>query len=265
MEKFIKIQDKNLFLLNGDLLGLAEVQLWIGRPDGPADDDDVKVAARRNEDRKTNALLGTEAMDLKASENFPGWFEVDTNNWPVGIYRFNIHSRANIPAPNGTKLQNLRDLQYSWPKFSDDDLLNLPENQKEFLYLEKNKRGFCMRIEKKSDGEIKPAGDGKDWISNWPEIKKETKKHMQEKIIKTKNPKGIIGIISLLIVVVLAALWMAYLMRHNWFNVPNITENPGSTGNPSVQKDVPAQLDDLRNQMKTITDKKDKEINDALK
>lgn len=79
------------------------------------------------------------------------------------------------------------------------------------------------------------------------------------KIQKTKNPKGFIGLIALLVVVVIAALWMAYLMRHNWFSAPNIT------GNPSEQKDVPAQLDDLRVQMKDITDKKDKEINDALK
>lgn len=85
------------------------------------------------------------------------------------------------------------------------------------------------------------------------------------KIQKTKNPKGIIGLISLLIVVVIAALWMAYLMRHQWFSTPNITEGLGTSGNSSVQKDVPAQLDDLRTQMKNITDKKDKEINDALK
>ena len=83
--------------------------------------------------------------------------------------------------------------------------------------------------------------------------------------MKHKNPKGIVGLISLLIVVVIAALWMAYLMRHNWFSVPNITGNPSTTGNSNVQKDVPVQLDDLRNQMKNITDEKDKEINNALK
>lgn len=259
MENFIKIQDKNLFLLSTELLGLLEAQLWIGRPDGPADDEDEKVFARRNEDRKINAILGIEAVDLKASEKYTGWFEVDTSVWPAGIYRFNIHSRVNVQAPNGTELQDLRDLQYSWPKFSDEDLLNLPEDQKEFLYLERNKRGFCMRIKKTENGELKPAGDGKEWITNWPEIKKEVEEHLAEKIQGTKNPKGIIGLISLLVVVVLAALWMVYLMRHNWFKTPNIT------GNTNEQKNVPAQLDDLRNQMKDITDKKDKEINDALK
>jgi hypothetical protein len=262
MEKFIKIQDKNLFLLNAELLGLPEAQLWIGRPDGPADDDDQKVAERRRDDKKINSILGIEAVDLKVSENFPGWFEVDTSSWPAGIYRFNIHSRMNVQAPNGTELQDMRDLEYSWPKFSDEYLLRLPEEQKEFLYLEKNKRGFCMRIEKTTDGELKPAGDGKEWIANWPEIKKETIKHMQEKIIQTKNPKGIVGIISLLIVVVLAALWMAYLMRHNWFGAPSITGNPGEK---TELKNVPVQLDDLRANMKNITDQKDKEINDALK
>ncbi len=191
MENFIKIQDKNLFLLSAELLGLPEARLWIGRPDGPADDEDVEVAARRMEDKRTNPVLGIEAMNLGESEKFPGWFEMDTANWP--------------------------------------------------------------------------AGDGKEWIANWPKIKKETEKHMQEKIIQTKNPKGIVGLIALLGVVILAALWMAYLMRHNWFGTPNITGNPSVSENSSAQKDVPAQLDDLRVQMKDIADKKDKEINDALK
>lgn len=252
MENFIKIQDKNLFLLSIEILGLSEAQLWIGKADGPADDEDQKVAQRREEDKRANSILGIEAMDLKASEKFPGWFEVETSAWPAGIYRFNIHSRANVHAPNGTELQNSRDLEYSWPKFSDEDILNLPEDQKEFLYLEKNKRGFCMRIEKMEDGELKPAGDGQNWIANWLEIKKEVAKHMEEKMRETKNPKGFIGLIALLIVVVLAVLWIAYLMRHDWFGAPNIT------GNPSEQKDVPAQLDDLRVQIKTLPTKKTK-------
>ena len=86
-----------------------------------------------------------------------------------------------------------------------------------------------------------------------------------EKFVKiqgAKNPKGIVGIISLLIVVVIAALWMAYLMRHNWFGAPSITGKPGEQ---TELKNVPAQLDDLRDNLKNITDKKDKEINDALK
>jgi len=262
MEKFIKIQDKNLFLLSVELLGLSEAQLWIGRPDGPADDDDAEVAVRRREDKKTNPILGIEAADLRASEKYSGWFEVDTASWPAGIYRFNIHSRTNVQAPNGTELKSVRDLQYSWPKFSDEYLQNLDEEQKKFLYLEKNKRGFCMRIEKIKEGELKSAGDGKVWIANWPEIKKESEDHIKEKINATKNPKGIVGIISLLIVVVIAALWMAYLMRHNWFGAPSITGNPGEK---TELKDVPVQLDDLRANMKNITDQKDKEINDALK
>jgi hypothetical protein len=80
--------------------------------------------------------------------------------------------------------------------------------------------------------------------------------------MKHKNPKGIVGLISLLIVVVIAALWMAYLMRHNWFGAPSIT---GNSGEKTELKNVPVQLDDLRANMKNITDKKDKEINDALK
>ncbi|MFA4817538.1 MAG: hypothetical protein WC608_02295 [Parcubacteria group bacterium] len=258
MGNFIKVQDKNLFLLNAEPLGLPEAQLWIGKADGPADDEDQRVAKERVESTEKGEIYGIEAVDLKASENFSGWFEIDTSAWPVGIYRFNIHGRAGVSAPNGTVLQNSRDLQYSWPKFSDEDLLNLPEDQKEFLYLEKNKRGFCMRIEKKEDGELKPAGDGKNWIANWPEIKQEVENHMKEKIMEAKNPKGIVGLISLLIVVVIAALWMAYLM-----NKQNLGISKDEKG--AENKGAQEQLDDLRTEMKSITDKKDKEIYDALK
>jgi len=60
--------------------------------------------------------------------------------------------------------------------------LNLSDEQKQFLYLERNKAGFCIRIEILEDGEIKPVGDGLEWIDGWPELKKESEKHYEEKI-----------------------------------------------------------------------------------
>ena len=63
MNDFIKIYDKNLFLLNMELLGLNEAQLWIGWPDGPTDDDDEKVLQRRAEDKRMNPILGIEAVN----------------------------------------------------------------------------------------------------------------------------------------------------------------------------------------------------------
>lgn len=162
MKEFIKIENKDLFLLNTELLGLKEAQLWIGRPEGPIDDDDEKVAVRRLEDKEINPVLGIEATDLVESEKYPSWFEVDTSNWPAGIYRLMLHSKAGIQAPNGTKLSpQSRDLQYSWPIFPDEYLKNLSEDLKKFLYLEPNKRGFCIRVEITLRREIKPAGN---WI-----------------------------------------------------------------------------------------------------
>lgn len=178
MEDFIKIQDKNLFLLNKDLLGLDEAQLWIGpNPDGPLDNDDERVLRERkeveeNKDKENQRISGVEAVDLSESKNYPGWFEVNTTNWMPGIYRFNIHSKAGVQAPLGTPLRNIRDGQYSWPNFSDECLLSLSDEQKKFLYLERNKAGFCMRIEICADGEIKSAGDGLEWINKWIELKK---------------------------------------------------------------------------------------------
>lgn len=189
MESFIKIQDKNLFLLNVEILGLGEAQLWIGpNPDGPSDNDDQRVLAERQKakDNLGQRISGIEAVDLKESQRFPGWFEVDTSSWISGIYRFNIHSKRDIQASNGTPLRGIRDGEYSWPNFPDDFLLNLPNEQKQFLYLEKNKAGFCMRIEISEDGEIEPAGDGLEWINRWPELKEEIQNYYEEKI-KQKN------------------------------------------------------------------------------
>lgn len=185
MESFIKIQDKNLFLLNFEILGLSEAQLWIGpNPDGPLDNDDQRVLAERQKvkDNLEQRISGIEAVDLKESQHFPGWFEVDTSAWVSGIYRFNIHSKSGVEAPNGTPLRTIRDGEYSWPNFSDVFLLNLLDEQKQFLYLERNRAGFCMRIEISEDGEIKPAGDGLEWIGRWPELKEESEKHYEEKI-----------------------------------------------------------------------------------
>lgn len=188
MKEFIKIKNKNLFLLNTELLGLEEAQLWIGpSPEGPTDNNDERVLKERAEeemkkDEPSHRISGIEAVDLLESEKFPGWFEVDTSDWQPGIYRFNIHSKAYVQSPKGTPLRPIRDGQYSWPGFSDEDLMNFSDEQKSFLYLEKNKAGFCMRIEKMEDGEIRPAGDGQQWIKNWPEIKKEVERHHADKV-----------------------------------------------------------------------------------
>ena len=98
-----------------------------------------------------------------------------------------IHSKANVKAPNGTELKQMRDLQYSWPVFSDDYLINLSEEQKRFLYLEKNKRGFCIRLKIDSERNIEPAGDGPEWVPRWLEIKKEVDKHINSKIDETQQ------------------------------------------------------------------------------
>jgi hypothetical protein len=188
MENFIKIQDKNLFLLNKELLGLDEAQLWIGpNPDGPTDNNDQRVLKERakeeeNKNKPGHRISGIEAVNLAESKNFPGWFEVNTNDWQTGIYRFNIHGKPYVQAPKGTELRPIRDGQYSWPNFSDKFLLNLPDEQKQFLYLEKNQAGFCIRIEITEGREIRPAGDGIGWINKWPEIKKESEAHYKEKI-----------------------------------------------------------------------------------
>ncbi len=188
MKEFIKVQGKNLFLLSVELLGLKEAQLWIGpSAEGPTDNNDERVLKERAKEEKNKGeqghrISGIEAVDLLEGKNFPGWFEVDTSNWEPGIYRFNIHSKAYIQSPVGTPLRPIRDGQYSWPGFSDEDLMNLPDEQRSFLYLERNKAGFCMRIEKKESGEIKPAGDGREWIKDWPEIKKQVEKHHADKV-----------------------------------------------------------------------------------
>ncbi len=193
MEEFIKIQDKDLFLLHTDLLGVPEAQLWIGTtPDSPTDNDDERVLRdrARAELEKMQAgwrISGIEAVNLSQSTRFPNWFEVNTKNWAPGVYRFNIHSRPYIKAPHGTELRPIRDGQYSWPYFSDEYLRNLSDAQKQFLHLGSNKAGFCMRIEITNDRDIKPMGNGVEWIPQWPQIKKEIEEHYKEKMQQVKK------------------------------------------------------------------------------
>ena len=156
MDDLIKIQAKNLFLLNKDLLGLDEAQLWIGKADGPSDDDDKRVQREREEAKTKGEIYGIEAVDLKSKD---GWFEVDVQNWPAGVYRLMLHGKAGIKAPNGTELKNERDLEYFWPKISEETLKELSEEQKKFIYREKNGRGFCFRIKINENREIIPAGE----------------------------------------------------------------------------------------------------------
>ena len=194
MKEFIKVIGKDLFLLSTELLGLPEAQLWIGPlPDGPLDNNDERVLEERIRELESQGpgqrISGIEAVNLTESEKYSGWFEVDTSNWVQGIYRFNIHSKAYIQAPKGTPLRPIRDGQYSWTALSDDELMNFSDEQKRFWYLEKNKAGFCMRIEITADREIKPAGDGLEWISKWPEIKKAVEKHYEEKLGLAKKTK----------------------------------------------------------------------------
>lgn len=74
--------------------------------------------------------------------------------------------------------------------------------------------------------------------------------------------------LALLVVVVLAALWMIYLYRSDWFGGINISGdnlNPGTAANGSMPKDINGQLDNLRQNVKNLQDKKDQEIMNELK
>ncbi len=83
-----------------------------------------------------------------------------------------------------------------------------------------------------------------------------------------KNQKGFIGLIAILVVVVLAVFWMAYIMKTNWLgtadtNLSNSISGAGTDASPQ-SKDINGQLDDLRQNVKKIQDNKDKEIYDAM-
>jgi hypothetical protein len=82
----------------------------------------------------------------------------------------------------------------------------------------------------------------------------------------TKNPGGYITLIFILILTIAAVLWMLYLWKKQWvggisgtnIEVPEVQNNSGD-------KNAPQQLDELRSQLKNITDKKDQEIEKELK
>lgn len=193
MKKIIRVIKKDLFLLNKKLLGLKQAQLWIGnRAIGPKDNNGERVLKERlkesaKQGQKNWRISGVEAVDLNESKKYPGWFEVDIKKWLPDKYRFNIHSRAYIQAPKGTPIIPIRDGQYSWGTIKDGELKILPADQKDFIYLDNNNAGYCFRIEITKSREIKPAGNGREWVSKWPRIKKIVNKHYQKKLKLAKQ------------------------------------------------------------------------------
>ena len=83
-----------------------------------------------------------------------------------------------------------------------------------------------------------------------------------------KTKKGFLGLIAMLIVVVAIVVWMLFMMRNNWLGGNGISEslNPNNTGTqaPQNSKEINAQLNDLRQDVKALQDKKDQEILDEL-
>jgi uncharacterized membrane protein YraQ (UPF0718 family) len=84
-----------------------------------------------------------------------------------------------------------------------------------------------------------------------------------------QNKKGFISLIAILIVIIVAAFWMLYLFKREWFGANNLNLSGGLTNaidgnNAQTPKDITGQLDNLRQNVKTIQDKKDREILDEL-
>jgi hypothetical protein len=193
MQELIKIIGQNLFLINSKMLGLQEAQLWIGPdPDGPADDDDARVIKSRQDSLRQKSLpgfriSGIDAVLIRESPNYPGWYKVNTADWMPDKYRFTPHGKAGVQSPNGSKIEAYRDGEYSWPTITDTELLSLSDEQKKFIYLERNKRGYCFRILKEPNGDLSPAGDGLAWIHDWPNLKKARDEYFEQLRNKTKT------------------------------------------------------------------------------
>ena len=84
-----------------------------------------------------------------------------------------------------------------------------------------------------------------------------------------KNKKGFISLIAMFIVIIVAAFWMLYLFKQDWFGRGSLNFSQGlgnANDNTNVQnsKDISGQLDNLRQNIKSIQDKKDKEILNEL-
>ena len=81
-----------------------------------------------------------------------------------------------------------------------------------------------------------------------------------------RNEKGFIGLLSMLVVIVVAAIWLLYLYQNGWGGEGKMNLSGGLPGaeNNSQSSDINGQLDDLRKNVKSIQDSKDKEIYDAM-
>lgn len=83
-----------------------------------------------------------------------------------------------------------------------------------------------------------------------------------------KNQKGFIGLISILIVVIIAALFMVYLFKGSWLSggvdISGKNLNLKKSADDQMPKDINSQLDDLRQNVKDLQNKKDQEIMSEL-
>lgn len=78
---------------------------------------------------------------------------------------------------------------------------------------------------------------------------------------KIFSQKGFIGLIALLITALAIVFWFAWIWKKQWFG--KINTNP-LRENETQNKPMPDQLNDLRMDLNEITQKKDREIQDAL-
>ncbi len=97
---------------------------------------------------------GDEMKPLVEEDSF---YNVDVSWWPVGAYRFNIHTKAGEQAPFGSELHlENRDQDCSWAK-----LESLENELVDFLHKEENGAGFSIRILIRPDRSIEAFGDVK--------------------------------------------------------------------------------------------------------
>lgn len=154
--------DKGTLKLSTKLLGTASAWVWVGSGYGPTDNDDERVLATRKLMEKYYPYVpyGMWVGNREGETSTPlhdtnGYYLLNTTWWPVGVYRFNLHSSQGETSSFGTPLNpEHRDQDCSWAP-----LERWQHELAAFLHTEENGGGYSLRILIRPNRTIEPFGD----------------------------------------------------------------------------------------------------------
>lgn len=152
----IKIEDKNSLKISKRILESKEAWIWVGFGFGPRDNNNERIEETRELMKKYYSYvpygmkIGNkneegETISIKDDDD-DGYYKIDLNWWPAGVYRLNIYADKNRETKWGQLFNN------DFNKEEKEEIDN-------FAHKEENGGGYSLRILIKPDRRVEPFGD----------------------------------------------------------------------------------------------------------